>query len=57
MINVHAAGGQEMIAAAVHAANEESLSLGIDRPIVVAVTVLTSISNQSLHQKFSPKKQ
>jgi orotidine-5'-phosphate decarboxylase len=44
MINVHASGGQEMMKAAMEAVNE----FGEKRPLLTAVTVLTSISQSEL---------
>lgn len=43
MFNVHAFGGTPMMAAAVQAAVEESARAGRKRPLVLAVTILTSI--------------
>lgn len=44
MFNVHAQGGSEMIKAAIEGAQEESDRLGVDRPRILGVTVLTSIA-------------
>ena len=49
MFDVHAAGGHEMITAAATAAHEEAERLGVRAPIVLAVTVLTSINETLLH--------
>ena len=43
MFNVHASGGKDMMNAALEGASEESERLGIDRPRILGVTVLTSI--------------
>jgi orotidine-5'-phosphate decarboxylase len=42
IVNVHALGGDEMMRAAVEAANERASELGITPPHVFAVTILTS---------------
>lgn len=47
MINVHASGGSEMM----RAAHEELSGLAeADRPLLIAVTVLTSMSEPELHE-------
>ncbi|NPV91424.1 MAG: orotidine-5'-phosphate decarboxylase [Firmicutes bacterium] len=46
MFNVHAAGGREMMRQTVEAVHEEADRHGLVPPIVLAVTVLTSISDQ-----------
>lgn len=60
MFNVHAQGGSEMMKAAVEAAEEESQRLGIDRPRILGVTVLTSMDKDILQEvgvNKSPKEQ
>jgi orotidine-5'-phosphate decarboxylase len=48
MFNVHASGGRAMMRAAVHGAGEAAQTLGLPRPLVIAVTVLTSLDRQAL---------
>ncbi|PIW67903.1 MAG: orotidine-5'-phosphate decarboxylase [Candidatus Omnitrophica bacterium CG12_big_fil_rev_8_21_14_0_65_42_8] len=48
MFNVHASGGADMMKKAVEAAEEESEKLGISRPKILGVTVLTSIDGEAL---------
>ena len=48
ILNVHAGGGPAMMRAALEAAEGESARLGIARPKVIAVTVLTSMDDSDL---------
>lgn len=48
MFNVHALGGFDMMKAAKDAAIVKSQELGIKTPLVIAVTILTSINNDAL---------
>ena len=50
MINVHASGGVPMMQAAQRAARVSASRLGRPAPIVIAVTVLTSIDQATLNQ-------
>jgi orotidine-5'-phosphate decarboxylase len=50
IINVHALGGNEMMAAAVEAAGERATELGIPAPQIFAVTILTSIAAEDLNE-------
>jgi orotidine-5'-phosphate decarboxylase len=48
MLNVHASGGSTMMRAAHDAAAEEAVKRGRPRPLVIAVTMLTSLSQETL---------
>ena len=48
IINVHAAGGTAMMKAAASAVTETADSLGVVKPILIAVTVLTSLDDADL---------
>ncbi|MCL5289851.1 MAG: orotidine-5'-phosphate decarboxylase [Eubacteriales bacterium] len=51
IFNVHAAGGMAMMLAAVEASGEEAAKLGRRRPLVTAVTVLTSIGQDAFSRE------
>src|SRR5258706_11122518 len=48
MVNVHASGGSDMMRAARAAADDEAARLSRPAPLVIAVTMLTSLSEQGL---------
>jgi orotidine-5'-phosphate decarboxylase len=49
MIDVHASGGRAMMEAAADAAREAAAATGQPTPLIVAVTVLTSMDQAALH--------
>jgi orotidine-5'-phosphate decarboxylase len=55
MVNVHAAGGPAMMEAARQAADRASAQAGVPRPLVIAVTVLTSLSSEELRRTGVPR--
>lgn len=50
MINVHATGGRAMMRAAAAAATDAAKSAGRERPLIIAVTVLTSLDEAALRE-------
>jgi len=50
MINVHASGGRAMMQGAVHAAEAAAEAAGRQTPLIIAVTVLTSMDDETLKQ-------
>ena len=56
MFTVHAAGGHTMLATAAEAAKEMAAELQVKKPILVAVTVLTSISQQEFEEEIGVKR-
>jgi orotidine-5'-phosphate decarboxylase len=52
MFNVHTLGGLEMMRSAVQASNEEATASKISRPLVLGVTILTSIDEESMHEQL-----
>ncbi|MFH1778260.1 MAG: orotidine-5'-phosphate decarboxylase [Candidatus Omnitrophota bacterium] len=49
MLNVHTLGGRDMLEAAVKAVNAESQKLNKQRPVLLGVTILTSIDRAALN--------
>ncbi|MDD4791601.1 MAG: orotidine-5'-phosphate decarboxylase [Firmicutes bacterium] len=52
MFTLHAAGGSDMLQAAAQAVRDESAARGVDEPLILAVTVLTSIGQDQLAQEM-----
>lgn len=52
MLNVHASGGRRMMAAAREAADRTAAAAGMARPLVIAVTVLTSLAPEELRDEI-----
>src|SRR5688572_3016687 len=50
MVNVHVSGGSAMMKAAAEAATNTAASLGRPRPLVIGVTVLTSMTDAALNE-------
>ena len=50
ILTIHASGGSEMIKAAVKAADEVSQQYKIKKPLIIAVTILTSLDDADLKQ-------
>jgi orotidine-5'-phosphate decarboxylase len=50
MVNVHASGGSAMMRAAAEAATKAAAALGRPRPLVIGVTVLTSMTDAALEE-------
>ena len=50
MFNIHAAGGSSMMVAAAAAANQAAERLRVPAPLLIAVTVLTSLSDEDLRE-------
>ena len=54
MVNVHASGGRKMMEAAADAAANAAAKAGRERPLVIGVTVLTSLDGAQLEETGVP---
>lgn len=54
-LNVHCGGGAEMLRAAAQARDEESARLGIAKPALLGVTVLTSLDDRAIQEIGFPR--
>jgi orotidine-5'-phosphate decarboxylase len=52
MFNVHAMGGFEMMKLSLQAAKEEASRLGTEQPIILGVTILTSVDQVTMNQEL-----
>lgn len=52
MLNLHITGGLEMMRVAVDAAQRKALSLGVKKPFILGVSVLTSLGETELKQQL-----
>jgi orotidine-5'-phosphate decarboxylase len=52
MVNVHASGGRAMLAAAAEAATRSATDFAARRPLVIGVTVLTSLDRRALETEL-----
>lgn len=52
IFNVHASGGSIMMKAALEGATDTATRLGVERPKIIAVTLLTSIDRQTMNMEL-----
>ncbi|MFZ5596143.1 MAG: orotidine-5'-phosphate decarboxylase [Bacillota bacterium] len=52
IVNVHASGGPDMMREAAAAVRDEAAKLGVPAPMVIAVTILTSIDREMLNGRL-----
>jgi len=51
MFNIHASGGKAMMEATIEAVRNKATALGRTRPLIIAVTILTSIDQETLNKE------
>jgi orotidine-5'-phosphate decarboxylase len=56
IFNIHTSGGYEMMKATVEASKKLSFALGISKPLILGVTILTSINQEILEKEIGIKK-
>ncbi len=56
IFNVHTSGGYEMMKEAAAATKKTSFTLGINKPLILGVTLLTSINQEILEKEIGIKK-
>jgi orotidine-5'-phosphate decarboxylase len=56
IFDIHTSGGYEMMKAAVEASKKSSFALGISKPLILGVTLLTSINQEILEKEIGIKK-
>ncbi len=56
MINMHASGGLEMMRVAGETAEKQASELGISKPIVLGVTILTSVDEANFQRDFGTQR-
>ena len=54
MLTLHSSGGREMMERAVDAAKKEAEKEGTDKPLLLAVTILTSLKDDQLQEIGMP---
>lgn len=56
MFNLHASGGQKMMRAALEKSSLKSRGMGITKPLIIAVTILTSMDQATLENEIGINK-
>ena len=56
MINIHASGGLEMMRAAAEVAEKQASELGIPKPALLGVTILTSVNETNFQRDFGTQR-
>jgi len=56
IFDVHTSGGYEMMKAAAEASKKISLALGVRKPLILGVTLLTSVNQEILEKEIGVKK-